>query len=191
MAHFWGRAGSLQAYRKFAEVAGIEISDSARAHLKNVGIEAWSDIDEVPGDRQFGVIRMNWSLEHVHEPSRYFCFLRDHLQRNGRALIAVPNLDGLIYRIAADCVELPIHLFHFRPADIANYAGRWGLDIATMTTFSYPQMFVASRQAGLLPNALNFEPGLSAARAFQRVLNQFDAPLWGNDLLVTLHCRDG
>jgi SAM-dependent methyltransferase len=185
-AHFWGERGALLAYRRLAEVAGVEIAQRAREQLAANGIEAWGDLDAVPGQRRFGMIRMNWSLEHVHSPSRYFEFLRGHLEPDGRAVIAVPNYDGLIYRLAPDCVELPIHLHHFRPRDIENYAQRFGFRIAELRTFSYPQMFVAAAEAGLLPEAFAARHGVRDARAFQSILGRFDRAGWGNDMLAVL-----
>lgn len=185
-AHFWGERGALLAYRRLAEVAGIEIAQRAREQLAATGIEAWGDLDAVPEHRRFGVIRMNWSLEHVHSPSRYFEFLREHLEPEGRAVIAVPNYDGLIYRLAPDCVELPIHLYHFRPRDIENYAQRFGLRIIQLRTFSYPQMFVAAAEAGLLSKPFAVRRGVMEARAFQSMLAHFDDSGWGNDMLAVL-----
>ena len=189
-AHFWGKTGALLAYRRFAEVAGIDVSARAREALAVEGIEAWADIDAVPQSRRFGMIRMNWSLEHVHSPSRHFAFLRERLEPSGRAVIAVPNYDGLIYRLAPDCVELPIHLYHFRPLDLYNYAARHGLRIVGLRTFSYPQMFIAAAEAGLLPEAFAFDLGLQSACAFQSTLERFDCVNWGNDMITVLALRE-
>jgi SAM-dependent methyltransferase len=185
-AHFWGNAGGLLAYRRLVDVAGVEVADRAREPLHAAGIEAWANLDAVPRERRFGMIRMNWSLEHVHSPSRFFAFLRDRLAPDGRAMISVPNYDGLIYRLARDCVELPIHLYHFRPLDLHNYATRHGLRIVDFHTFSYPQMFVVAGEAGLLPQSFAREPGLRAARAFQTALEPFDSANWGNDMIAVL-----
>ena len=102
------------------------------------------------------------------------------------AVIAVPNYDGLIYRLAPDCVELPIHLYHFRPRDLENYARRFGLRIVELRTFSYPQMFIAAAEAGLLSEAFATQHGARDARAFQSILARFDRAGWGNDMLAVL-----
>lgn len=185
-AHFWGQAGALMAYRHLAEVAGIEIASHARESIAAAGIEAWQDLDEVPIERRFGVIRMNWSLEHVHSPSRNFAFIRDRLIDSGRAVIAVPNYDGLIYRLAPDCVELPIHLYHFTPFDIERYAARNRLRVVSLRTFSYPQMFVTAAQSQMLPEVFACQPGLRVAQAFQSVMETFDKANWGNDMIAIL-----
>ena len=113
-AHFWGYRGSLRHYGGIASVCGVEVGDQARRELSNSGIEAFRSIDDIPAAARFDIIRMNWSLEHVHSPSSYFAFIAARLAARGKAVIAVPNYEGLLYRIARDCVEIPIHLFHFR-----------------------------------------------------------------------------
>ena len=185
-AHFWGQSGSLLSYRKFTEVCGVEIAGVARQHLAAHGIEAYANLDEIPAGKLFGAIRMNWSLEHVHAPSEYFRFMHAHLDRGGVAIIAIPNYGGLIYRLAPDCIEVPIHLYHFGVADVKNYAQKFGFVMKSLRTFSFPQMFVAAAQCGLFSES--FAAGFShrEALAFQKFLNRFDATNLGNDMLVVL-----
>ena len=185
-AHFWGARGSLLAYRHFTNVAGIEFAGEARKTLESLGIVAWADLHEVPPERRFGFIRMNWSLEHMHAPSRYFDFIQARLLDDGRAMIAVPNYDGLIYRLARDCVELPIHLYHFRPIDIENYATRFGLRVVSVRTFSYPRMFTVAAQLEMLPPAFGRPSSVRSAREFQSALSRFDDANLGNDMIAIL-----
>src|SRR5271156_5520387 len=166
-AHFWGEQGALRAYRQIAPVAGVEISELARKVLVDLRIESWSDIDDVPTDARFGIIRMNWSLEHVHSPTRYFEFLRTHILPRGAVIIAVPNAEGMIYRLAPDCVELPIHLYHFSPRDIERYASRHQFEVKSLTTFSYPGMFLAACEVGLFPKLFAGPPSFAEARELQ------------------------
>ena len=185
-AHYWGDTGSLNAYRQLTAVSGVEVSDDARAHLEANGIEVWKDLAAVPVDLRFSVIRMNWSLEHVHSPSEYFAFIADRLESNGLAVIAVPNYDGLIYKFAKDCVELPIHLYHFRPKDIENYASRYRLSVQYFRTYSYPHMFAFASSVGLLPRSFAENFSVTAAKNFQSVLNRSDAAGFGNDMIFVL-----
>ena len=115
--------------------------------MRKNGVRDYPDLDESPNDARFDLIRMNWSLEHVHSPSRYFSFIRDHLTEQGVVIICVPNYDGLLYRMARDCVEIPLHLHHFREKDIENYCSASDLEIEQFQTFSYPSMF---KSAGTL-----------------------------------------
>ncbi|NBR29065.1 MAG: class I SAM-dependent methyltransferase [Betaproteobacteria bacterium] len=186
-AHFWGHRGSLLEYRRLAEVSGVEIGNAARRVLKSRGIAAFRSIDDIPPSARFDIIRMNWSLEHVHSPAHYFRFIAEHLAAQGKAVIAVPNYDGLLYRAAPDCVEVPIHLYHFRPRDILNYAQKSGLAVIESTTFSYPEMYAVA--AGVCPSlqgAFAGRLGVIEARQMQKTLSCFDALGLGNDFLCVL-----
>jgi SAM-dependent methyltransferase len=186
-AHFWGHRGSLQYYSRLASVCGVEVDDAARRVLEEAGIRAFRSIDDVPAGERFDVIRMNWSLEHVHSPAGYFRFIASHLADGGKAIIAVPNYDGLLYRAAKDCVEVPIHLYHFRRQDVVNYADKFGLALAEFQSFSYPQMYTVAAQAcAALRPAFSGNPGIVEARHLQRLLSKFDALGLGNDMIAIL-----
>jgi SAM-dependent methyltransferase len=186
-AHFWGHRGALLHYRRYAEVCGIEIDEQARAALHAAGIRACGDIAEIAAAERFDVIRMNWSLEHVHSPNDYFAFIAAHLAAQGRAVIAVPNYDGLLYRVAPDCVELPIHLYHFRKQDILNYARRHGFTVAGFHAFSYPEMYVVAAAAcPSLRGSFDDGLGITEASQLQKTLSRFDALGLGNDMLFVL-----
>lgn len=185
-SHFWGGSSALQVCRNRYDVAGVEVSPSARLALSRTGIRSWPDILSVPLQEKFGLIRMNWSLEHVHSPSEYFRFMAQHLSAEGQAVITVPNYDGLIYRLAPDCIELPIHLYHFRPADILAYADRYGLTVIEIKTFSYPEMYRAAGNAGLLPKVFADSWTVAQAKVISEFLKSFDDLGWGNDMLIVL-----
>lgn len=188
-AHYWGRQSAVLSCRQWGDVAGVEISDAARAFLSGSGVRCWPDLASVPESALFGLIRMNWSLEHVHSPDAHFAFIAAHLSPGGRAVIAVPNYDGLIYRLAPDCVELPIHLHHFRPKDLVAYGERHGLQAIRITTFSYPDMFRVAAEAGMLPDVFGGCSGIAEARSMLSTLSYFDRAGWGNDMVAVLEKR--
>jgi hypothetical protein len=82
-AHFWGAESALQSCRHHLDVAGVEVSAAARAALKAAGIPCWPDLASVPPEQRFGLIRMNWSLEHVHPPQRISTSLPGIFRRRG------------------------------------------------------------------------------------------------------------
>ena len=125
---------------------------------------------------------MNWSLEHVHSPREYFSFIARHLSEDGQVIITVPNYSGLIYRLAPECVELPVHLYHFRSEVIVEP----GLSVVKGTTFSYPEMFRAAAEVGLLPQVFPVRLGIGEAIAIRDFLKPLDELGWGNDMLVVL-----
>jgi SAM-dependent methyltransferase len=183
-ANFWGSKGSIFYYKKFAKVAGVEISNKARKFLSDRHVQSWSHIKDIPCDLRFGVIRMNWSLEHVHAPSEYFQFIRDRLEDGGVAVICVPNYEGLIYRLAKDCLELPVHLYHFTPDALVKYGEKYGLKILKIKTFSYPAMFSVASEYGLLPKNIFNNINISDAKKYQNFLNEIDLANMGNDIIA-------
>lgn len=185
-AHFWGAESALQSCHRLFDVAGVEVSAAARAALTTAGIRCWLDLASVPAEERFGLIRMNWSLEHVHSPQEYFSFIARHLSAQGQAIITVPNYSGLIYRLAPECVELPVHLYHFRPEDIVAYGEQYGLSVVEVKTFSYPEMFRAAAEVGLLPPVFPARLGIGEAIAIRDFLKPLDELGWGNDMLVVL-----
>jgi SAM-dependent methyltransferase len=186
-AHFWGPSGSLQAYSKFADVYAVEMADAARSVLTLKGIPSFKYLTDIPTDIEFDIIRMNWSLEHVHSPSEYFNFIKTRLKQEGLVIITVPNYGGLIYLLAPDCVEIPLHLFHFKKQDIYNYAAKYNFNIIKFQTFSYPGMYVFS--AGISPKmakAFTFPMGISEANYSQKLFSRLDTFEMGNDMLFVL-----
>ena len=185
-AHYWGRSGSLLSYNKYCEVYGIETNDKARMKISSYNIKTWENIDQIEKSNKFGIIRMNWSLEHVHAPSKYFSFMKKHLADNGKIIITVPNYDGIIYRLSPNCVELPIHLYHFRKNDIMNYAKMNNLTVTSLKTFSYYQMFVFASKIGLLPQSMMLKDSIKKAKAFKDIFLHIDEAGFGNDMIIEM-----
>lgn len=184
--HFWREKSSLVTISKKITSFGIEPDPVSRKFLNSNGIQCWSDLDEVQEKITFDLIRLNWSLEHVHEPSRYFSFISERLSTHGRVVIAVPNYSGLIFQLAPDCVELPIHLYHFTEDHLSAYADKYGLEVINVTTFSYPGMFSFSSRVGLITSPFPIPKGITQAKEFQKFLNIFDAAGLGNDIIVEM-----
>ncbi len=185
-AHFWGRKGALINYQKTLNVYGVEISDESRQILSSKGIQSFKTIHDVPSDQKFDLIRMNWSLEHVHSPSLFFNFIKTHLSANGKAIILIPNTDGLLYKIAINSVELPIHLYHFTKNDIVNYAEKNSLTIIKHETFSYPQMYRFLCEINPTLNHIFSDIKINEACKFQKTLSRFDKLGLGNDMVFIL-----
>ena len=128
---------------------------------------------------------MNWSLEHVHDPEKYFKFLRDHLEAEGKAIITIPNYSGLIYLMDKTHVELPIHLFHFKIRDIENFSNRFNLFINKYETFSFASMYYSASYIN--DNFKRFkEYSLIDLKLFQKNLKELDKFNLGNDMIIEL-----
>ena len=140
--HIWGPYHSVLHYQKFSDnIYAVEPDIAALKKLKDKKIKAFSSIHELPNEVNFDVIRMNWSLEHVHSPDEYFQFIKNNLKNDGSAIICVPNFDGQIYLNDPSMLELPVHLFHFTPETINKYCQKHGLKMKKCKTFSYASMY--------------------------------------------------
>jgi len=185
--HFWGVNGALDSYKKIAQVYGVEVSDKARKVLVDKGVSVYKALSDVEPEMLFEIIRMNWSLEHVHSPNEYFEFITNHLQVGSKAIITVPNYKGLLYRIDPACVEVPIHLYHFCKNDLFNYAKKYNLKVIEFRTFSYPNMFVfAAGFSKEISKSFSSSMKISEAHYFQRILSRLDQNELGNDMLIVL-----
>ena len=185
-AQFWGPSGSLLKYKKYFNVFGVEPDKKSRDYLNSKGIQCWENIGKIQQNKKFELIRMNWSLEHVHSPSEYFRFISIHLSPTGKAFIMVPNNEGILYKLNQNCLELPIHLYHFSISDLKSYAYKSGLEVLDFKTFSYPAMFHMAAKNSLLPKKFLLADNLSIAQKSMPLLGALDDMGWGNDLIITL-----
>ncbi len=185
--HFWGVKGALNSYKKIAKVYGVEVSDKARKVLESKGIAAYKTLSDIETGIHFDIIRMNWSLEHVYSPNEYFEFIANRLATGAKAIITVPNYNGLLYRVDPECVEIPIHLYHFCKNDLFNYAKKYKLKVIEFRTLSYPQMFLFA--AGIskeISKSFSSPMKISEAHYFQRILSRLDKNELGNDMMIVL-----
>lgn len=185
-AHFWGASGSLMKYKKYFHVFGVEPNLDSQLYLDSAGIKCWANINMIEKKYKFDLIRMNWSLEHVHSPKDYFNFISEHLNENGTAFIMVPNNEGLLYKMNQNCLELPIHLYHFSLRDIENYAHKAELFIDDSVTFSYPEMYQVAASNGLLSSKFRFAENISKAQKAMSFLEAVDEMGWGTDMIISL-----
>lgn len=185
--HYWGYKESLKYYRNLTKnIFGIEPNELSREKLKNLDINVYSDISKVNHNQKFDTIRMNWSLEHVHNPSRYFKFFSKHLKdKASKVLICIPNYDGHIYHIDKKNVELPVHLFHFKYKNIYNYCKKYNLKIDYFKTFSYATMYLFS--ATINKNLIKYgNMSLLEMQKFQKKLSIIDKRNEGNDMMFII-----
>lgn len=185
-AHYWGYDGSISYYRKYFDIHAVETANDARKILMESDYQVYTSIEKISRHITFDVIRMNFSLEHVHSPDAYFNFFKERLSISGIIVLTVPNYEGLIYQLSPSCVELPIHLYHFRPTDIKNYASKHGLKVKYIKTFSYPEMYLFAARMGLLPKTFPRYMSYYQAKSFQNILSMFDNENLGNDMMFVL-----
>ena len=186
MSYFWDYEGSLNYYKsKTNNIFAVEPGDTSLKQLKENNITSFKLIDDVPKNLSFDVIRMNWSLEHVHDPKKYFEFFKNNLQKNGKVLLCIPNYNGLLYQLDKSQVELPIHLYHFKKNDIQNYCKSYGLKVLEFQTLSLASMFYAvSKYNSKFKQFSNLS--LLDLNNLQKLLNKFDDFELGSDMLFII-----
>lgn len=101
------------------DVKGAEISAFAASHIREkLGIEVFLGcLDKCPFPaKTFDCITMWHSLEHTTDPAKMIRSAFHLLKDDGTLVIAVPNLDNIVYRFFYRIVKhRPLHLFD--PAD--------------------------------------------------------------------------
>jgi len=179
--HFFGYRSSIYSLKKRGfEVIGVEPSPEVTKITQKYGLKVLPSIFELE-ERDFDCIRMNWSLEHAASPAEYFKVFKKLLKRGGRLIIAVPNYDGILYRIFPDCVEVPVHTYYFTPKTLEAYFKKYNFKIIDRYSFSYPDMFILASHALKQGNFIRLTSMQTIF--FQSLLNKFDAQMLGNDMV--------
>jgi 2-polyprenyl-3-methyl-5-hydroxy-6-metoxy-1,4-benzoquinol methylase len=102
------------------DVVGIESDQAARTQTSTaLSIEVFgrlSDLQRTHSDRQFDLICLWDSIEHLRSPWTDLAALRDFLKPDGRILISTPNAESLRARVLSSGWESyvnPTHFYYF------------------------------------------------------------------------------
>lgn len=114
--------------------SGIEISEEAADIARSRGFEVRvGDVQELElGEGQYDHIRCAHVLEHLPAPGEVLAKLARALRAEGEILVVVPNrrsFTSLVFRRYWYHLDVPRHLSHFRPRDVAELASRSGLHV--------------------------------------------------------------
>lgn len=156
-AHLTVPALALRALvRTGVHCVGIEPSAACRALLEAEGIRSYGSVAEClrAGETPFEVIRLNWCVEHVHDPVALFRGVRGLSAEGAKVLVTVPNYDGLAYRLAPECIEVPLHLQYFTPVSLKKLGAVTGFRVERMIAFSTPGVlaYAIALQEGMTPD---------------------------------------
>jgi SAM-dependent methyltransferase len=123
-------------------VLGLDSSvDAARVAWTSNDVPAVSaDLTQAPFPAQScAAITMFHVLEHLYDPRCYLKAARDLLRPNGRLVIQVPNSgcwQFLLLGAAWNGVDVPRHLFDFRPSDLDRLLDSCGFEVLRRKYFS-------------------------------------------------------
>jgi len=113
----------------------VLLQDNTSQVLKNAdnsGIPTITSINDIDSTEKFDVITMWHSLEHIHKIHDTAKKIRNHLEKDGILLIAVPNVDALEQKYFNESwapFDAPRHLYHFSPSSLKWFLGKFGVKI--------------------------------------------------------------
>jgi hypothetical protein len=131
--------------RSGVDCVAVEPSEACREQLMRDGVLSFATLSGVAeGQRSpFDIIRLNWSLEHMHDPVGLFTGLRELCGMHTKMIVTVPNYDGISYRYAPECIEAPLHLQYFTPDSIKKLCSLTGFHLERLHSFCTPSLLAS------------------------------------------------
>ncbi len=146
---------------------GMDVSESARKIVK----ERY-DIDVFPNnqitdqeEKNFDAISLWHVLEHVYDLDETLLQFHRILKEAGTLFIAVPNRkshDAQYYKEKWDAYDVPRHIYHFSPSDMALLLDRLGFKIVEKKGMFYDAFYVSMR------SEMHSGRGMKILRGFYR-----------------------
>lgn len=137
-------------YDKKMNIEGFDPSPSAVNLAKRKGLPVSGSLFE----KKYDLIMLWHSLEHTDKPLADLKLLINHLEDDGKLLIAVPNgssLEAIIAKKRWFCYDWPFHRIHFTPKSLEKMLEISGMRIVSFDYFN-PEYTVSS----LVQSFLNF-----------------------------------
>lgn len=128
------------------KVWGTEPDEGARQIAQEKGVEIWAPEDGRLETHSFDVITLWHVLEHLPHLQEDFARLKGLLQPKGVLVIAVPNhesWDARIYKDNWAAWDVPLHLSHFRKADIKNLAHQHSMEVVDIKNMPFDAFYVS------------------------------------------------
>jgi len=139
----------VQARSQGWRCVGIEISENAAAIARARGFEVIvgdaTDVEYPP--ILFDFVRCWHTLEHVKDPVKLLGKLRDAVRLDGVVQLLLPNprsLTSILFRRYWYHLDVPRHLHHLRPGDVAALAQKVGLHIRRIRQTASPSGLLGS-----------------------------------------------
>lgn len=125
LAHLRGKTG--------ASATGVDFKDlSQLPWMQQIDFRHGLLHEQDFGGQRFDLVTMWHFLEHDYEPLRTLARTRDLLAEGGRAVIEVPRLDSLSFRLYHERwpgLQAPQHTMLFTRDTLVSMAGRAGLQV--------------------------------------------------------------
>jgi 2-polyprenyl-3-methyl-5-hydroxy-6-metoxy-1,4-benzoquinol methylase len=127
---------------------GLEPDEDARKFAREtfgITMQSTTDLDQLP-DQSRDVITMWHVLEHVYHLQRDVKEIQRILKQDGVLVVAVPNMnsyDARHYKEFWAAYDLPIHLYHFTPADIQRLFAGHGWEVQKILPMKFDAYYVS------------------------------------------------
>lgn len=127
----------LEEARRFYDVTGIEVADSAVAFCQSRGLAVINGVAEESTLRQLGtfdVIVLLDVIEHLPDPRSSLALCRKHLNPGGIIVISTGDFASIYTRLAGRNWRLmtpPQHLWFFTPESMRRLSHSLGLELQT------------------------------------------------------------
>ena len=127
---------------------GIEINEKAREYalsVFNLSLLRPQEISSLP-DKSFDCITLWHTLEHFHEPFKYFQEMKRLLKPEGAVIVALPNnnsYDSKYYGSEWAAYDVPRHLWHFNPEIFSLFAEKYGFTVASMAFLPFDVFYIS------------------------------------------------
>ena len=129
------------------EIDGIEKDEGAKKiAIEKNNIKISSNLLSLKGKNMFDVVTMWHVLEHVYDIQAYIENIYKILKEGGVIIIAVPNCnsyDAQKYKENWVAYDLPIHVSHFRRADIKNIANKNNLKLKHIEPMFFDAYYIS------------------------------------------------
>jgi len=112
---------------------GVEVNPAARAHCREIGIDAVETLDEIRAET-IDIVISNHALEHVNDPFTHLQKLRTKLKIGGRMILCVPfERNTAPYRP----YDINQHLYTWSPLNAGNLVQAAGFRVTEAKVFAH------------------------------------------------------
>ncbi|MCF6360629.1 MAG: methyltransferase domain-containing protein [Cyclobacteriaceae bacterium] len=131
--------------QKGLDVNGFEPDQNARTiAINEVGDVISSSTSDI--EKKFDVITLWHVLEHIPNLNEVMDWLKEHLAKNGRLIIAVPNpesYDAQLFKEHWAAYDVPRHLYHFTKNTLTDLANRHSFSLESIHPMKLDSFYVS------------------------------------------------
>lgn len=135
-----------EASRSGFEAVGLEPDAGARNIAAESGLQIFGQKSDLAPDNLFDAITAWHVLEHVSDLNETVAWFKQHLNKGGIMIIAVPNhrsFDAAHYGPFWAAYDVPRHLYHFDKTSIRNLMAKSGMQLLSTHPMVFDSFYVS------------------------------------------------